>query len=172
MRKGCHYERHLSCFQCACYPQRSWNHRLSSPAAPERADKHPQQANSHSSSSRDEPEPRLSRRSMFTVRGAKLGRHDTAESLRSKSAGSGCTTWHHVTWLSRGLGDAAFTIFFFRQRKRIKIDREKKPCKLIKIKHIPPPLYFLFAKLWLFTVGVNADVIVLNFSHSGEEWSL
>lgn len=120
--KRCNYERHFFCFQsasrrCVGYPQRSRYHRLSSSAAPEQTDKYPKQANNHSSSFRDEQEPRLSRKSMFTVRGAKLRRHDTAECLRSKSVGSGCTTWHDVTWLSRGLNDAAFTFFFVNQNE-------------------------------------------------------
>lgn len=96
--------------RCVCYPQRSWYHGLSSPATPERTDKHPKQANNHSSSFRDGQEPRLSRKSMFTVRGAKLGRHDTAEStLQISRKWLRHMTRRHMT-LTRP--DAASRLFF------------------------------------------------------------
>lgn len=119
--------------RCVCYPQRSWYHGLSSPAAPERTDKHPKQANNHSSSFRDGQEPRLSRKSMFTVRGAKLGRHDTAESTLQVSR-----KWlHHMTRRHMTLTrlDAA-SRFFFNVNPMNKTDQtnKKTPCKVIKSK--------------------------------------
>lgn len=137
-------QRHWFCFQqqcvcpsrrCVCYLQRSRYHRLSSPAAADRTGEHTRKANNHRSCFRDGRGPRLSRNNMFTVRGAKLGRHDTAEAARSSSGGSECATWQDVTWLSRGLNDAAFMVcLYLAEAERIKKNR---CCKINKCRQNP-----------------------------------